>query len=135
MYNDRQFTRLGRFSSYYGWRGNVRRLIRISFPVLVAAALALPAAHAQNTNFSWKFGPVDLSSQQTAKFTFANPFCAFTAQQLDITLALTDLSGKVIQVQGQGNQTTPARKHAVISCDTSIQLEVPGNKIDPQIGT
>ena len=108
---------------------------RTWYVLLLAALLALPAAHAQNTNFSWKFGPVDLAPPQTAKFTFANPFCAFAAQQIDITLALTDLSGKIIQVQGQGNQSTPATKHAVLNCNGSIQLEVPGNKIDPQIGT
>ena len=109
---------------------------RIGIGLIVAAALlALPPAHAQNTQFSWRFGPVDLSQGRTAKFIFANPFCPLSNLQLDVTLALTDLTGKVIQVRTQGNQTVLARKQAIINCNESIQLEIDGSKIDPQAST
>ena len=105
------------------------------FGILVTVLLAVPAVHAQNTEFSWRFGPVDLSSGQTAKFVFANPFCSNGDLQLDVTLAITDLSGHVLQVRTQGNQTTVARKEAVVACNDSIQLEVAAEKIIPQSGT
>src|SRR5579859_6235579 len=66
---------------------------------------------------------------------FANPFCANPDTQLDVTLALTDLTGKVLQVRAQGNDTSPARTRKIVNCNESIQLEVAGTKIDPQIGT
>ncbi len=108
---------------------------RIILKVVLTALLSWTAAHAQNTEFSWRFGPVDLNQGQTAKFIFANPFCPNSTLQLDITLAITDLSGKVVQLRTQGGQSTPARKEAVINCNESIQLEVNGQNIDPQIGT
>jgi hypothetical protein len=94
--------------------------------ILLTALLAIPAAFAQNTDFSWRFGPVDLTQGQNAKFIFANPFCPNPAMQMDVTLALTDLSGKILQVRTQGNQTAAAKKRAIVACDDAIQLEVSG---------
>ena len=109
---------------------------RTGTKILIAAALlALPAAYAQNTDFSWRFGPVDLNQGQTAKFIFANLFCPNPNTQLDVTLALTDLSGKIVQVRNQGNQTAPASKRAIVNCNESLQLEVAGNKVDAHVGT
>jgi hypothetical protein len=110
-------------------------LTRVQVPILLTALLAIPAGFAQNTDFSWRFGPVDLPQGQTPKFTFANPFCSSPATQLDITLALTDLSGKVLQVRAQGDQTAAAKKHAIVACNDAIQLEVSGAALPPGTST
>ena len=108
--------------------------IRIACGVLFAALLS--PAHGQNTEFSWRFGPVDLGRGHSAKFIFANPFCPNPAMQLDVTLALTDLTGKIVQVHtGEGSQTTQAKKRAIVNCNESIQLEVAGAELDQQTST
>jgi hypothetical protein len=110
------------------------RAVWIASGALVIALLTLPAAHAQNTEFSWRFGPVDLSQGQTVKLVFANPFCTNPNTQLDVTLAITDLSGKVVQLRSQGVRTA-AKKRAIVACDESIQLEGSGASGDAQAGT
>ena len=101
-----------------------------------ALVLGLSLAHAQDTTdgFSWKMGPVDLTAGQTAKVVFANPFCSNPLLKIDVTLAITDLAGNYVQVRGTGTQTTPAKKHAIVSCNESIQLEVTGDSVT-QTGT
>ncbi len=107
---------------------------RIAIQVLVTALVLLPVARAQNTEFSWRFGPVDLNQGQTAKVIFANPFCPLSNLQLDVTLAITDLTGKIVRVRTQDHQTTAAKKRAIVNCNDSIQLEIAGEKLD-QPGT
>ncbi len=75
-------------------------------------------------------GPVDLSPGQTAKLTFANPFCSNPGLKIDATVAITDLSGQVVQMRSTGT-STPARKRTIINCNESIQLEVTGDQISP----
>lgn len=96
--------------------------------MLLSACLA-PEARAQGTEFSWRMGPVDLAPGQTAKLTFANPFCLDQRTELDITLALTDLSGKVLQLREYGSaQPAVAKKRAIVKCDEALQLEVSGEQ-------
>ena len=113
----------------------MQKHIRIAWKAVLTALLVFPAAHAQNTEFSWRFGPVDLNQGQTAKFVFANPFCTNPNTELDVTLAITDLSGKILQVRAQGDQAAPAKKQAIVHCNESIQLEVAGAKIEQQAAT
>ena len=102
--------------------------------LLLAFGLA-QSAHGQDEGFSWKMGPVDLNPGQTAKLIFANPFCSNPLMKLDVTLAVTDLTGKVVQVRAPGAApnapTTPARKRAILNCDESIELDVSGGLISP----
>ena len=98
-----------------------------TFKALFLALLAGAAAHAQESEgFSWKMGPVDLNPGRTAKLIFANPFCPNPLMKLDVTLAITDLSGQIIQMRSQGSEAAPAKKRAIVNCDEAIQLELSG---------
>ena len=76
-------------------------------------------------------GPVDVNPGTTAKLIFANPFCSNPLTKLDVTLAITDLTGQVIQMHPPGSQSAPARKRAIVNCNEAIQLEVAGEHISP----
>ena len=90
------------------------------------------AAFAQDSDgFSWKMGPVDVNPGQIAKLIFANPFCPNPLMKLDVTLAITDLTGQIVQVHPADSQPTPAKKRAIVNCNESIQLEIDGEQISP----
>ena len=105
---------------------------RITSRILLLGLAFGYAVYAQDADgFSWKMGPVDLNAGRIAKLTFANPFCSNPLLKIDVTLAFTDLSGKVLQVSSPGADPAPARKRGIVSCNESIQLEVSGERISP----
>ena len=104
---------------------------RFVWGTLILCLALAEAAYGQGTEFSWKMGPVDVHNGQTAKLVFANPFCANPLTKLDVTVAITDLTGQIVQVRVPGSQPTVARKEAIVNCNDSIQLEVSGDQISP----
>ena len=105
---------------------------RIVYGALFLGLLIGHAAHGQDTEgFSWKMGPVDVTPGQTAKLIFANPFCPNPLMKIDVTLAITDLTGQIVQVYPVGSEPAPAKKRAIVNCNESIQLEVTGDEISP----
>lgn len=103
-----------------------------AFIAVFLGLLAGNAARGQDgEGFSWKMGPVDLSPGQSAKLVFANPFCSNPLMKLDVTIAITDLTGQVAQMRAPGSDAAPAKKRAIISCNESIQLEAAGSQITP----
>ncbi|MCC6364234.1 MAG: hypothetical protein IT165_11970 [Bryobacterales bacterium] len=102
-------------------------------PIFLAFAMVAAACGGQDNTgtegFSWKMGPVDVSSGQTAKLIFANPFCSNPSLKLDVTLAITDLTGQIVQTRGA--TPAPVKKRAIVNCNESIQIEVAGDEISP----
>lgn len=68
---------------------------------------------------------MDVHSSQTAKLVFANPFCSNPLLKMDVTVAFTDLAGKILQT-GSGDATSPAKKRrsVILSCNDSVQIEI-----------
>ena len=94
---------------------------RLAFALLVIGFTLPRDIRAQDSEgFSWKMGPVDIGPGRSAKLIFANPFCPNQLMKIDATLAITDLSGQVLQLRASGSDPVPARKRAIVGCNESI---------------